>query len=120
MAAYTVSVIDPLESVNIPVKVIVFGSLTRNATVIIQHQGINGPSLDNSIDGSAGTKTLHVPGSIDSNCMMSMIIVNMITNDPLVELKGNLTASITIVKPGIILQIVYACCSTSRSSPYII
>ena len=112
MSAYTVSVSDLIELVEIPVMITTFGSLSRDAFVVLQRSE-NGPALNNSINGLSATHNLQIPGSINLDCKMLMIIVTMTTNDPLVELKGNPSASITIVNnsrtAGIITAIENGC-----------
>ena len=91
MAAYTVSVNDG--SIELPVNVTVFGSLSHNATVILQH-GEDRSSF--SIGRSSGIQNLLIPGSADENKIIT-VTVTLTTEDPLVELKGNVTTAVSMV-----------------------
>ena len=109
---YTIYLSDDSDSdsVEIPVKVTTFGFPTRNATVSLQSDR-SGPVSMHSIGRTSMTQNLVIPISIDVNHKVFMIVVTMTTEDPLVELKGNLTAAvITVDSSGMLLSCIYSAC----------
>ena len=79
----------------IPVIVTVFGSLTRNTSLVLRH-GEDGLTLNQSISRTSGTQHVQIPASDRLNCTTPVIQITVTTNDPLVELKGNQAISIYI------------------------
>ena len=92
MASYTVSLSN--DSIEIPVNVTVLGSLSHHATVILQHSE---NEYTFSVGRSSGIQNLQIPSRIDMNNKIITITVRLTTKDPLVELKGNVTTSVSIV-----------------------
>ena len=109
---YTISLSDDSDSVGIPVKVTTFGFLTRNVTVSLQCSR-SGPVSMHSINGTSTPQNLTIPISTDVNHKVSVVTLTMTTEDPLVELKGNLTAAVithTVDSSGMLLSCSYRTC----------
>ena len=85
------------QPIQISVNVTVFGSLTRNLSVVL-HYGEGGASMNYLIDRTNGTQTLQIPSTGQLNCTSSVIQVSVTTNDPLIELRGNQVISVHIGK----------------------
>ena len=112
MSTYAISLSDDSDSdlVEVSVKVTTFGFPTRNATVSLQCSR-SGSVFMYSIDRTSMTQNLIISSCTDINHKVSMITVTMTTEDPLVELKGNLTAAVTTVdSSGILLSCSYSAC----------
>ena len=102
---YTISLSDDSDSysVEIPVKVATFGFPTRNANVSLQYCK-SGPASMYSINRTATAQNLTILISTDVNHKVSMTTLTMTTEDLLVELKGNLSATVTTVDSSGILS----------------